>query len=300
MENEPEVGEDPATNEGHIEWTALGLYRHILDGTGEDDPEHWDAQAAIDILCGGENTTGYPYDDGNGPVPDGSGSVPADGIANHIDFSDRADAVSLDNFVESMGWIDEYNRCRDRENDTMGTSLPTDIGMSCRLMAVSAVHLDVSCDPNAWMDHTWIYGVGENLAWGYSNPFDGWYDEEKNEYLSTGSVSGHHYFDIVDGTTQAVGFATSQYGSYRVAYEQSFHLGYSPGSPSVTYTTDEFRERWLNPYYEEQIRNGMHGFTEEQHAEHEQAVRDAETNLARKQEELSAMRSELDEVRSQA
>ena len=30
------------------------------------------------------------------------------------------------------------------------------------------------------LNHTHQFGVGENLAWGYQNPFDGWYTEEKN------------------------------------------------------------------------------------------------------------------------
>lgn len=49
------------------------------------------------------------------------------------------------------------------------------------------------------------YGGFENAAWGYSDPYDGWYDEEKVNYDTENGKQVGHYLNCVDGAGTANG-----------------------------------------------------------------------------------------------
>ena len=290
---------DPGTNEGHEEWTAIGLYRYIAENTDESSAEHWDAQAAVDILTGGVNTTGHEYKTYEGPVPDGAQASARANISDNVDKASRNDAISLDNFRTALDFINEYNQYRARENSEEGTTLTTDVGMNCRLMAVAAVQLDTSKDVSE--GHTQAYHVGENLAWGSSDPFSGWYEKEKAKWEAGDQnfSSVGHYLNIVDqqptGTvnpTMATGFAVHTAApTYRIAYGQVFHTtsGYSQYNPSIVYSVAEFISRWFEPYYQMQVAAGMFGTPDGVKAQN----RD---NLAVAQAALDAEQAKLDQA----
>lgn len=80
------------------------------------------------------------------------------------------DATSLENMKTALEWIKECNELR----KSHGLS---ELMVSDRLMAISQSNTNASA---YILNHTHQFGVGENLAWGYQNPFDGWYTEEKN------------------------------------------------------------------------------------------------------------------------
>ena len=297
---------DPKSNAGHEEWTLLGLFRHILKNTSESDAEHWDAQAAIDILTTGKNSTGHNYKQYEGPAPDGAKASTHASISSHVQKDSRADAISLDNVDASLDYIDKYNQYRAKENSAEGYSLATNVGMNCRLMAIAAVQLDVSYDYGTSGGHTQAYHVGENLSWGYSNPFDGWYTEEKAEWKN-GSTSGvGHYMNIVDqlpkGTenpTAGTGFAVHKSApTYGIAHGQVFHTtsGYAQYNPTVIYSTSEFRTRWFNPYYQAQIDAGMFGTAAETKAAHQEALAKAKAAVAAAQQEFNDAQAKLDKA----
>ncbi|MBR3316009.1 MAG: BspA family leucine-rich repeat surface protein, partial [Atopobiaceae bacterium] len=294
---------NPGTNANHEEWTALGLFRYILANTSTSDEAHWDAQCAIDILTSGTNTTGHSYKTYQGPVPDGAQASAHANISSNVNWSSRADAVSLDNFSAALGFIDEYNEYRARENREENCSLSTNVGMNCRLMAIAAVQLDVSQDIDASGGHTQAYHVGENLSWGYRDPFDGWYVKEKDDWKKGATSGVGHYMNIVDqlpkGTqnpTMGTGFAVHTGApKYGVAHGQVFHTtsGYDVYNPSVTYTVSEFRTQWFNTYYQQQVEAGMFGTTEAQKKANRSALSDAQENQREKKTALDNAKAAL-------
>lgn len=234
--------------------TALGLFKYIRNGSTKGSAAYVDAQCAIDILTG-KTTSGVSYPSDQGPEQDGW-TTAMNGAKNKnaykkVDLTNANDAASLANFEAALGFIDEYNKYRAKENKAEGTKLATNVGMNCRMMAISIVQCDWS---KSTFTHSRIYNVGENLAWGYAaqSPFAGWYTAEKKVWKSKGSDASSaevgHYLNIVDhyGTTTATGFAVNANdATYGICHEQTFFTG---GSPNITYSTSQFRTKWLNKY----------------------------------------------------
>ena len=94
-----------------------------------------------------------------------------------IELGVKGDATSLDNMYTAILFIQEGNAIR--ANDGYGETYP--LMISDELMAVSQIQTTNSA---RIMAHSRMYGVTENLAWGYSDPFSVWYNEEKAGWLS--------------------------------------------------------------------------------------------------------------------
>ena len=108
--------------------------------------------------------------------------------------------------------------------------------------------------------HSGIYDHGENLSWGYQDPFDGWYDEEKAIYdtfddslkqLSTNDLSKKypdkynqvgHYLNIVHPNFTSFGMGHSSIGDYGRNDSQDF-LFRKKHSSDVIMTVDEFENK---------------------------------------------------------
>lgn len=108
--------------------------------------------------------------------------------------------------------------------------------------------------------HSGIYDHGENLSWGYQDPFDGWYDEEKAIYdtfddslkqLSANDLSKKypdkynqvgHYLNIVHPNFTSFGMGHSSIGDYGRNDSQDF-LFRQIHSSDVIMTVDEFEKK---------------------------------------------------------
>lgn len=237
-----ELSGDDATqsdtdNEGHREWTAQGLFQYVKDNSTPGSAEYEDAAYALKVLRGTDNDH---YLD----------------VASSVMFDNSCDAVSLESMKTSLSFIDVFNSCRERENASEGTTLSTNVGTNCTMLAISIVQCDWSRDTIA---HSQAYGVGENLAWGFTDPFSGWYDYEKSVYqeaIAEGRTPDYsevgHYLNIVEPGYKVTGFATTESSMWGVCHEQSFSSG-----ASVVYTAKQFRSKWFNPYYKAMKRQGM-------------------------------------------
>ena len=84
-------------------------------------------------------------------------------------IGDKDDATSLANMKASLAFMKECNDLR------IAHGLPA-LKVTHELMAISQVQTNIS---KYTLGHSRVYNVGENLAWGYQDPFDGWYTEEK-------------------------------------------------------------------------------------------------------------------------
>lgn len=108
--------------------------------------------------------------------------------------------------------------------------------------------------------HSGIYDHGENLSWGYQDPFDGWYDEEKAIYdtfddslkqLSANDLSKKypdkynqvgHYLNIVHPNFTSFGMGHSSIGDYGRNDSQDFLLRQIHSS-DVIMTVDDFEKK---------------------------------------------------------
>ena len=116
------------------------------------------------------------------------------------------DSTSLKNMkkgIELVMRCNEYRLAGD-ENYSPRSALK----ISDYMMAVSQVQNNTGA---YIITHSYMYPVGENLAWGYVDPFDGWYDEELVNY-EKGSGQTGHYRNMMKSSYIVSGGAVSQNG----------------------------------------------------------------------------------------
>ena len=188
------------------------------------------------------------------------------------------DATSLTNIKNSFAWMRECNRLRASEG--LAPLRVTD-----RLMAIAESDLNWS-DGN--IDHSRQFNVGENLSWNYSDPFTGWYDDEK-------ASRGGHYLNIINSGYALTGFAVctaGRSGRFSVSHGQVFD--YSANEAS--YSVDEYEARF-DAYYNDTIAVQQQMTALQQQAENAEnefnarnaALNDANAVLAQKQQALQAV-----------
>lgn len=154
---------------------------------------------------------------------------PASKVAGWTDMGADGDATSMYNLWRSVGFMDECNDLRIEEgtDPEHGGKLEV-LKVDPELMAIAEVQLNWSRD-NAESGHSHAYNVGENLSWGYSDPFDGWYYEEKAAY-EAGSTKGiGHYLNIATAGYSTTGFAvaepTDESSLLYISHGQTFSYG---------------------------------------------------------------------------
>ena len=84
----------------------------------------------------------------------------------------KGDATTLDNMIEALKFIQEANQLRAKEG-------LQPLKVSDTLMAQAMADADYANDN---VNHPLQFPASENLAWGYTDPFKGWYDTEKSMY----------------------------------------------------------------------------------------------------------------------
>ena len=99
-------------------------------------------------------------------------------------IGDSKDATSLENMRKAIALIAKGNEYRANDEYNSGEDeLPLKI--SDHHMAVAQVQTNASVTKHG---HSQLYSSNENLAWGYTNPYDGWYTKEKplfESYIAT-------------------------------------------------------------------------------------------------------------------
>lgn len=187
-------------------------------------------------------------------------------------------ATSTKNLLRAMDAIDKLNEIRKSEN------LNSDIKVSANLMAqaiVASVFNGYECDHTMVKYDNNLSGIGENLAWGYEDPYKGLYTDEKRvaEYAKEHNLIANesnpedqakiakalglpgpawaitgHYEAIIRENMRTVGMAFAPHHMY-IPGDKKFHLhkfdaiaqefGSDTSSEreiGKTYTTEEFRK----------------------------------------------------------
>lgn len=138
-------------------------------------------------------------------------------LTDFTDIGEDYDASSWENVFKALDFIDECNELR----KSQGLS---ELKTSDYEMAVAIVKANIASERRGHQLIMETGGAGENLAWVYADPFDGWYDKEKALYdlgVTDFNITGH-YQNIVTGGYIVTGFGVNtKNGS---AYAQLFDM----------------------------------------------------------------------------
>ena len=154
---------------------------------------------------------------------------------SYIHKGDSQDATSLQNMYKALDIIEKCNQLRAQEGKS-------ELKVTDTLMAMAQADADYSVIA---IGHAQQYQVAENCAFGGSNPFDGWYTDEKNNYVTKNGGQTGHYLNIVNGQYTCTGAAYTENakGQYGDCYAQTF---YFDANGDQTYTVSEYRARLQN------------------------------------------------------
>ena len=162
----------------------------------------------------------------------------------------EGDATSIENMKAVIPWLKKTNDLRAKHKLNA-------LNVSLWEMALAQANSDWAQEN---IKHSGIYDHGENLSWGYQDPFDGWYDEEKAIYdtfddslkqLSANDLSKKypdkynqvgHYLNIVHPNFTSFGMGHSSIGDYGRNDSQDF-LFRQIHSSDVIMTVDEFEKK---------------------------------------------------------
>ncbi len=162
-------------------------------------------------------------------------------ISSYTNRGYAYDATSIDSMRYSIEFINEYIQLRAQEGYTGETYV------SDYMMALAQAKINASAVTGR---HENLGYVGENLAWGYRDPFDGWYTEEKQDYEAgtEGAITGH-YLNIANKGYDLTGFAMNfNINTYVMTHGQEFGYTSYTSSVSKIYTASEYRQRFVNYY----------------------------------------------------
>ena len=179
-------------------------------------------------------------------------------FTSYTKIGDENDATSLENMRRAIAFIRECNELRMADANFPGLGA---LVVNDAMMAIAQLNANwATYNPDGtYNSHSKVFNAGENLAWyyldvpGMTDPFQGWYYEEKKDFDNkTGGVTGH-YENIVNGSYSATGFGVNlseKSGDIRLNCAQEFSsaslMGYY--SYGQSYSVDEYEARFMSYY----------------------------------------------------
>ena len=231
--------------------------------------------------------------------------------ASYTHQGSKNDATNLDNMKDSFDFIRKCNELRQKEqNDPETKEKLAVLEVNDYLMAAAQADANYSLlNP----EHAHQFNIGENIAWGYTEPFSAWYDKEKEDYLSGNSEFDEtgHYKNILNSEYFTTGFAVAKGGSYGVEQLQTFYWK-TENSMSVDDYEARFMEYYskvteeynkLKPSLEKAEKDFEDAKAEAEKNENEYnnsvSERDrAKTEISSKKQEISSLESSLSDSRN--
>lgn len=101
-----------------------------------------------------------------------------EGTIYNVQKGNPDDATAIENIKKSIALLKEQNKLRANDENFPENRNP--YHTNHLIMAIAMSNADNSYDYKN--KHLGYFPVGENLAWGYNDPFDGWYHKEKEIY----------------------------------------------------------------------------------------------------------------------
>ena len=250
---------EPAGTEGYAK--RLEAIEVLLVEKGNEAPvsaaeELAQAQAVVDQAQADYDTAKAASEESSNKISAGSyaffedmGSTAALDALNNCQYAeynnkgDENDATSLENMKLAIEFLEEYLEIRAQEGCT------TEVKVSDSMMAMAQA--DVNASSPLGYNHPKQFGVAENLAWGYLDPFVGWCSEktwcERQGLEVTDKNGAGHYLNIVGEGYNVTGFAVSQNGGkYDSAHGQVFST--EREDADTFYTVSEYKDRFMDYY----------------------------------------------------
>lgn len=169
-------------------------------------------------------------------------------ISGYTHLGQPGDATCLENMKVAVDHLDDVNAYRQNENKTEGTNLQ-DLKVTHSLMAIAQWDANYSASN---LGHAQVFKAAENVAWGSGNPYDRWYDSEKEVYKSGENGVIGHYKNIVDPDYVAHGYAVvagDNVPMFGIEWAQTFASGspygwsdYAEGAITVAQYQEIFNE----------------------------------------------------------
>ena len=175
-----------------------------------------------------------------------------DKVKNAYDETTFNEAFSVDNLLRVATLLDTCNNYRKSDNNFTEANNRVSMKLSPELVVSATASAMISRNQVAHVMYQTSDSAisknnfpgashrAENLSWGYRDPFDGWYKEEKEIFDNKKEGETGHYTNIMGdfGATPMTGIGIS-YGStkYRVTHCQRF----ANSAVGKTYTSQEWR-----------------------------------------------------------
>ena len=175
-----------------------------------------------------------------------------DKVKNAYDETTFNEAFSVDNLLRVATLLDTCNNYRKSDNNFTEANNRVSMKLSPELVVSATASAMISRNQVAHVMYQTSDSAisknnfpgashrAENLSWGYRDPFDGWYKEEKEIFDNKKEGETGHYTNIMGdfGATPMTGIGMS-YGStkYRVTHCQRF----ANSAVGKTYTSQEWR-----------------------------------------------------------
>lgn len=151
---------------------------------------------------------------------------------------DSKDATSIVNMQATIKFLKECNELRSNA-DNADKNLPE---LKVTLINTAYAMWDVNWNYEH-VEHARVFNVGENVSWGYSDPFDGWYHEEKALYDKDNNTDkAGHYHNILRDWDRT-GYAINSHGPGGGAHSQVFSWSsWGENAGAKAYTVDEYEK----------------------------------------------------------
>ena len=227
----------------------------------------------------------------------------------NTELGKEGDATSLDNMKKTFDFIREGNSLRASDEYNSGMNKEP-LKVNDVLMAIAQIQANASAGK---VGHSQLKSVGENLAWGHSDPFDGWYDEEKQNWIVKNGEPTGHYLNITNSENEAsreysiTGFAIvdKEGTKYGIAHGQTFGgQSWYEGSDEPSYSVDDYEKAFDE--YRDQIEKDIKAYKDAQEAvkkaqEEKDAAdkkaKEAKEALDKAQKEKNAAEKALEEAK---
>lgn len=155
--------------------------------------------------------------------------------AEYTHIGEAGDATNLENMKKALEMLFNVNELRATDNNNTGVNKEP-LMVSDYLMAIAQINANGGANTNfhyGLLGQVFGLAYGENLAMGYNNPYDGWYNAEKSAWENnTGGETGH-YENLVNPEDKsnlrytATGMGLNSEGL--PVYNEVFTMDFGPG-----------------------------------------------------------------------
>ena len=253
---------------------SSGFFEYLKDQGNKD------AERAFAII----NAKGTEMQDGRNKNTD---------ISEYTHLGQKGDSTSLEYMKVAVDHLNDVNTYREKENEAEGKKLK-DLKVTHSMMAIAQWNANYSAVVHG---HAGSFSIAENVAWGYPNPYTGWYDKERALYKAgtTTFAKTGHYQNIVNDSYIVQGYA---YVGAAGEFLQTFTSDWSTYASNAI-TVEEY-QNVFNEYYnrvtqekdaaEEYLKNVQDGTAEktEEQKKAEEALKSLEQARDQAAESLNA------------